>query len=363
MEITRKLTRELKLGDLLIGNDNPVRVQSMTNTLTQDVAATTAQIRALITAGCEIIRVAVPDMEAANALKEIKKNCPVPLIADIHFDYKLALAAIDNGIDGLRLNPGNIGSAENVRKVAERAKERKLPIRIGVNSGSLAKEKLQKYGVTPLGLVNSALEHVAILERLSYEEIKISVKAASVMMTIDAYRLLSDKVPYPLHLGVTEAGTELKGTAKSSVAMGILLAEGIGDTIRVSLTADPVKEVIVGLEILKSLGLRKGLSVVSCPTCGRTDIDLLSLTEKVEERLAKYQSEDLTVAVMGCIVNGPGEARMADFGIAGGKREGLIFCKGEIIKKVAEEELLEELIGIIEDYLRKNSRADKMHKQ
>jgi len=352
MEIKRRATRGIKLGDLIIGDGNPIRVQSMTNTHTDDVKATINQIRELIAAGSEIIRVALPDMDAARALTEIRKNCPIPLIADIHFDYRLALAAIDKGIDGLRLNPGNIGSESKVKEVAARAREKRIPIRIGVNSGSLAKDKLKKYGVTPAGLVESALEHVAILERCRFEDIKISVKAASVPMTVEAYRLLSEKVSYPLHLGVTEAGTEMAGSVKSSVALGILLAEGIGDTIRVSLTADPVKEVAVGLEILKALGLRKGLNIVSCPTCGRTEIDLISLAEDVGRRLAPYRDRDLTVAVMGCIVNGPGEARMADFGIAGGKGEGLIFRKGEIIKKVPEALLLEELIAIIDQHLK-----------
>ncbi len=352
MEIKRRATRGIKLGDLIIGDGNPIRVQSMTNTHTDDVKATINQIRELIAAGSEIIRVALPDMDAARALTEIRKNCPIPLIADIHFDYRLALAAIDKGIDGLRLNPGNIGSESKVKEVATRAREKRIPIRIGVNSGSLAKDKLKKYGVTPAGLVESALEHIAILERCRFEDIKISVKAASVPMTVEAYRLLSEKVSYPLHLGVTEAGTEMAGSVKSSVALGILLAEGIGDTIRVSLTADPVKEVAVGLEILKALGLRKGLNIVSCPTCGRTEIDLISLAEDVGRRLAPYRDRDLTVAVMGCIVNGPGEARMADFGIAGGKGEGLIFRKGEIIKKVPEALLLEELIAIIDQHLK-----------
>jgi len=349
--IVRKKTKSIRLGNLMIGGDNPIPVQSMTNTPTQDIPATVRQIRELISAGCEIIRVAVPDRDSVMALKEIKKSCPVPLIADIHFDHKLALAAMDNGIDGLRLNPGNIGSEQNVRLVAEKAKGMGIPIRIGVNSGSLAKEQLERYGVTAQGLVESALEHVAILERLGFFEIKVSVKAASVLMTIEAYRLLSEKISYPLHLGVTEAGTELTGTAKSAAALGILLSEGIGDTIRVSLTADPVKEVLVGNEILKSLGLKKGLSIVSCPTCGRTEIDLISLTRRVEKILKKYQDREMTVAVMGCIVNGPGEAREADFGIAGGKKEGLLFRKGEIIKKVSEEQLSEELLILIDEYI------------
>lgn len=351
MQIYRKDTSPVRLGDLIIGDANPVRVQSMTNTQTKDVPSTVKQIRQLIFAGCEIIRVAVPDMESAGSLRDIKKCCPVPLIADIHFDHRLALAAIENGIDGLRINPGNIGSENNIKRVAELAKERGIPIRIGVNSGSLDKDIEQRYGLTAHGLVESALQHIALLERYGFYQIKVSVKAASVPMTIDAYRLLSQRVPYPLHLGVTEAGTELTGSIRTSIALGILLSEGIGDTIRVSLTADPLKEVIVGIEILKSLGLRKGLSIVSCPTCGRTEIDVIGLTHEVEERLEKYQNRDLVVAVMGCIVNGPGEARAADFGIAGGRKEGLIFRHGEIIKKVAEPELLKEFIETIEEYL------------
>ncbi len=352
-KIIRKKTKPVKLGKIFVGGDNPVTVQSMTNTITRDVPATVSQIRQLISAGCEIIRVAVPDMESVNVLEEIKKNCPVPLVADIHFDHRLAIAAIDKGIDGLRLNPGNIGSEQHVKLVAERAKDRQIPIRIGVNSGSLAKDKLERYGISVLGFVESALEHVALLEKQGFYDIKVSVKAASVPLTIDAYRLLSQKTAYPLHLGVTEAGTELTGAVKSSVALGILLSEGIGDTIRVSLTADPVKEVLVGLEILKSLDLKKGLNIVSCPTCGRTEINLIPLTEQVEQRLKKYQEQDLTVAVMGCIVNGPGEARAADFGIAGGKKEGLIFRKGTVISKVPEDRLLDELIKVIDENLAK----------
>jgi (E)-4-hydroxy-3-methylbut-2-enyl-diphosphate synthase len=323
----------------------------MTNTKTENVKETLIQVRELISAGCEIIRVAVPDIEAARAIKEIKKGCTVPLIADIHFDYKLALAALENGVDGLRLNPGNIGDEQKVRLVVDQAKEKNIPIRIGVNGGSLAKNILDKYGLTPEALVESALEHVAILERCGFYSTKISVKAASVPMMLDAYRLLSSKVNYPLHLGVTEAGTEFSGTVKSAIGIGTLLAEGIGDTIRVSLTADPIQEIAVGNEILKALELKKGLNIVSCPTCGRTDINLIGLAKQVEEALTKYKDEDLTVAVMGCIVNGPGEARSADFGIAGGKKEGLIFSKGEILKKVPEEQLLSELIKTIEQYL------------
>jgi len=349
--IKRKETVGVKLGDYIIGAGNPIRVQSMTNTKTENVKETLIQVRELISAGCEIIRVAVPDIEAARAIKEIKKGCTVPLIADIHFDYKLALAALENGVDGLRLNPGNIGDEQKVRLVVDQAKEKNIPIRIGVNGGSLAKNILDKYGLTPEALVESALEHVAILERCGFYSTKISVKAASVPMMLDAYRLLSSKVNYPLHLGVTEAGAEFSGTVKSAIGIGTLLAEGIGDTIRVSLTADPVQEIIVGNEILKALELKKGLNIVSCPTCGRTDINLIGLAKQAEEALTKYKDEDLTVAVMGCIVNGPGEARSADFGIAGGKKEGLIFSKGEILKKVPEEQLLSELIKTIEQYL------------
>jgi len=349
--IKRKETVGIKLGDYIIGAGNPIRVQSMTNTKTENVKETLIQVRELISAGCEIIRVAVPDIEAARAIKEIKKGCTVPLIADIHFDYKLALAALENGVDGLRLNPGNIGDEQKVRLVVDQAKEKNIPIRIGVNGGSLAKNILDKYGLTPEALVESALEHVAILERCGFYSTKISVKAASVPMMLDAYRLLSSKVNYPLHLGVTEAGTEFSGTVKSAIGIGTLLAEGIGDTIRVSLTADPIQEIAVGNEILKALELKKGLNIVSCPTCGRTDINLIGLAKQVEEALTKYKDEDLTVAVMGCIVNGPGEARSADFGIAGGKKEGLIFSKGEILKKVPEEQLLSELIKTIEQYL------------
>jgi len=341
----RKPTRTIKVGNISVGGNNPVVIQSMTNTDTRDVASTLEQIRQLQLAGCEIIRLAVPDSEAAHALRKIKENSNIPIISDIHFDYKLALFSLESGVDGLRINPGNIGSIENVRKVVELAKERKVPIRIGVNSGSLSKDIIRKYGVTPAGLVESALEHVGILERLNYPEIKISVKASSVPFTIEAYRLLSQKVNYPLHLGVTEAGTEYSGIIKSAIGIGTLLAEGIGDTIRVSLTADPVKEIAAGIEILKSLHLRKGLQLISCPTCGRTQIDLIHLTKKVEEVLLPYSEYDLTVAVMGCAVNGPGEAKEADIGIAGGKGEGLIFRKGEIIAKVKEDELVDKFLA------------------
>lgn len=345
--IERKNTKIIKVGNVFIGGDHPISIQSMTNTKTIDIKSTIEQIKKLAMAGCQIIRVAVPDMESAKAIKYIKNSISIPLIADIHFDYKLALESLKAGVDGLRLNPGNIGSEQKVLKVVEAARVRKISIRIGVNSGSLSREKLKKYGVTAKGIVESALEHVAILEKANYHEMKISVKASSVPLTLESYRLLSKKVDYPLHLGITEAGTEFTGTIKSSIGIGTLLAEGIGDTIRVSLTADPVKEVLVAREILKSLHLRKGLEIISCPTCGRTEIDIISLTQKVEKQLKPYSELDLTVAVMGCIVNGPGEAREADYGIAGGEQEGLLFKKGKIIKKVPEKDLLNELIAII----------------
>lgn len=351
--IYRKETKVLKIGNIAIGGSNPISIQSMTNTKTNNVSATVEQIKRLSAAGCEIVRVAVPDLDSAQAIRNIKSQINIPLIADIHFDYKLAIAAIENGVDGLRLNPGNIGSETKVKEVVARAKEKLIPIRIGVNSGSLSKDIEKRYGLSAEGLVESALEHIRILEKYAYEEIKVSVKAASVKMTIDAYRLLSSKVIYPLHLGVTEAGTEFSGTIKSAVGIGTLLAEGIGDTIRVSLTADPIQEVIVAMEILKSLNLKKGLKIVSCPTCGRTDIDLIALAHQVEKDLLFLKEEDITVAVMGCVVNGPGEAKASDFGIAGGKGEGLIFCKGEIVKKVPEDMLIKELIKVIRTNLGK----------
>ena len=347
----RKKTCVIKVGNVPIGGDNPIVIQSMTNTKTEDINKTIQQIRELTIAGCEIIRVAVPDLEAAAAIKQIKRSISIPLIADIHFDYKLALASINSGVDGLRLNPGNIGIYQNVIKVVDVAKERKIPIRIGVNSGSLSKEKIAKYGVNAKSIVESALEHVAILEKANYHEMKISVKASSVPLTLESYRLLSEKVNYPLHLGITEAGTEFAGTIRSSIGIGALLAEGIGDTFRVSLTADPIEEIKVAKEILKSLDLRKGLKIISCPTCGRTEIDLISITKEVEKKLHKFEDYDLTVAVMGCVVNGPGEAREADFGIAGGKKEGLIFKKGKIIQKVPEQQLVDKLVSVIMDYV------------
>lgn len=343
----RRKTRQIKLGSVAIGGDAPISIQSMTNTSTADVKSTLKQLKALQLAGCEIIRLAVLDETDAQAIKQIRKGCKLPLVADIHFDYKLALEAIKNGVDGLRINPGNIGSVENVKKVVAAAKDKGIPIRIGINSGSLPKTIINKYGVTAHGLVESALQHVRILEKLSFYEMKISVKASSVPLMIDSYRLLSQKVDYPLHLGVTEAGTEYSGIIKSAAAIGTLLSEGIGDTIRVSLTADPIREVIAAKEILKALHLRKGLDIVSCPTCGRTKINLIDLAIKVEKALLPWSETPITVAVMGCAVNGPGEAKEADFGIAGGSGEGLLFANGEIVKKVPEQALVSELVKLI----------------
>ena len=341
----RKLTRKVKVGKVYVGGDAPVTIQSMTNTDTRDVEATLKQIRELYNAGCEIIRCTVPDMEAAEAIKEIVKQSPIPVVADIHFDYRLALKVVENGISAVRINPGNIGSIERVRMVAEACKAKNIPIRIGVNSGSLEKEILERDGKpTAKGLVESALAHVKILEAVDFNDIVISIKSSDVRMMIDAYRLMSEKVDYPLHLGVTESGTPFRGTIKSSIGIGTLLAEGIGDTIRVSLTSDPIEEIKVAKEMLKALGLRKGgLEFVSCPTCGRTQIKLIEIANEVERRL-EGNNKDIKVAVMGCIVNGPGEAREADIGIAGGKGEGIIFKKGEIIKKCKEEDLIEELM-------------------
>src|SRR5690554_1959386 len=339
----RRKTRKVYYGNVAVGGDAPITVQSMTNTKTADVEATVKQIRDLAAAGCEIIRVAVPDMEAAKKLGEIKEHIDIPLIADIHFDYRLALEAIEQGVDGLRLNPGNIGQAERVREIAHRAREAGIPIRVGVNSGSIEKGILAKYGgPTAEGMVESALNQVSILEENDFQDIVISLKATDVMMTIRAYELMAERVDYPFHIGITEAGTIWAGTIKSAAGIGALLSRGIGDTIRISLTGDPLEEVRVGWQILKALRLRrKGAEIISCPTCGRTEIDLISLANQVEEMLEKYE-KDITVAVMGCVVNGPGEAREADIGIAGGRGVGLIFRKGEIIKKVPEEKLLEE---------------------
>ena len=346
----RKLTRKVKVGSQYIGGDAPVSIQSMTNTDTRDVNATLNQINELYKAGCEIIRCAVPDMEAAKALEEICEKSPIPVVADIHFDYKLALEAIKNGVSALRINPGNIGKVDKVRIVAEAAKAKNIPIRIGVNSGSLEKDILERDGKpTAKGLVESALRHVKILEELDFYDIVVSIKSSDVVMMIEAYRLMSEKCNYPLHLGVTESGTPFRGTIKSSIGLGTLLAEGIGDTIRVSLTSDPIEEIKVAKEILKSLGLiENGLQFISCPTCGRTQINLIKIAQEVEKKLESV-NKNIKVAVMGCAVNGPGEAREADIGIAGGKGEGLIFKKGIIVKKVKEEDLIEELMKEIEN--------------
>jgi len=341
----KRLTRQIAVGNVKVGGGVPCSVQSMCSTDTRDVDATLAQIDRLVAAGCEIVRCAVPDMAAAEALGRIKARSGIPVIADIHFDYRLALKVLEGGIDGLRLNPGNIGEKWKVAEVVKAAESRQVPIRIGVNAGSLEKELLEKYGhPTAEAMVESALGHVRILEDLGYDQIKISLKASDVLKTVAAYRLLAAEVEYPLHIGITEAGTIFSGTIKSSVGLGILLAEGIGDTLRVSLTGDPVDEVRVGYEILKCLGVREhGINFVSCPTCGRCQIDLIGVAEEVERRL-RHVEAPLTVAVMGCVVNGPGEAREADMGIAGGKGEGLLFRHGEVIRKVPENELADALV-------------------
>ncbi|OFI07724.1 4-hydroxy-3-methylbut-2-en-1-yl diphosphate synthase [Clostridium acetireducens DSM 10703] len=340
----RKKTKKIRVGSTYVGGDYEITVQSMTNTDTRDVKATINQIKDLENAGCHIVRCAVPDMEAAIALKEITNNINIPLVADIHFDYRLALKSIESGVAALRINPGNIGSIERVKLLAKEAKSKNIPIRIGVNSGSLDKKLLNKYGkVCPEALVESAMEHVKILENVNFYDIVISIKSSDVNYMIESYKMISNLVNYPLHLGVTEAGTIWRGTIKSSIGIGSLLQQGIGDTIRVSLTGNPVEEVKVGKEILKALNLQKGIKFVSCPTCGRTEINLINIAKEVEKKLENC-NKDIKVAVMGCVVNGPGEARDADIGIAGGKGEGLIFKKGEIIKKVKEDKLVDELI-------------------
>lgn len=345
--IKRRETKQISIGNVKIGGNAPISVQSMCNTDTRDVKATLNQIRELSEKGCELVRLAVLNAEAGDAIKDIVKKSPVPLIADIHFDYKLAIKCINNGINALRLNPGNIGKRENVEKVVTLAKQQQIPIRIGVNAGSLEKDLLNKDIPLSEKMVLSALGHIKILEDLDFDLIKVSLKSSDVLTTIEAYRSIAEKIPYPLHLGVTEAGTLRGGLIKSSVGLGTLLAEGIGDTIRVSLTENPVEEVSAGFDILKSLGLReRGVNFVSCPTCGRTQIDLIGLAKKVEERFKNFD-KPITIATMGCAVNGPGEARHADFGIAGGVNEGIVFKKGEIIAKVPENQLLEKLEEII----------------
>lgn len=340
----REKTRTVQIGSRVIGGGHPILIQSMTNTKTQNVKATVAQIRELTKAGCEIIRCAVPDMDAAKALTEIKSQIDIPLVADIHFDYKLAIAAMEHGADKIRINPGNIGSSDRVRAVVDCAKERNIPIRVGVNSGSLEKALLEKYGgVTAEGLVESALDKVRLIEDMGYDNLVISIKSSDVMMCVRAHELIASQTDHPLHVGITEAGTITRGNIKSAVGLGLILGQGIGDTIRVSLTGAPIEEIKSAKLILKTLGLRSGgIEVVSCPTCGRTQIDLISLAGKVENLVEQYPL-DIKVAVMGCVVNGPGEARESDLGVAGGIGEGLLIKHGEIVKKVPEEELLDAL--------------------
>lgn len=345
-----KKTKVVQVGNIKIGGNNPISIQSMCNTDTRDSKSTIAQIKRLEKAGCEIIRVAVPDMTAAKAIKEIKKGIKIPLVADIHFDYKLALESIKNGVDKIRINPGNIGSNENVKKVVNACKNKKIPIRIGINIGSLEKEAEEKYGRTAKAMVESSLKHIQILEKLNFHEIIISLKASDIKRTVAAYQLLSKKVNYPLHLGITEAGTLNTGIVKSSAGLAIMLYQGLGNTIRVSLTSDPIEEVRVAWEILKSLKLRnKGVNLISCPTCGRTEIDLIGLANKVEKALLKV-NKPITVAVMGCVVNGPGEAKEADIGVAGGYKQGVIFKKGKILKTIPEKLILKELLKEIDKF-------------
>lgn len=345
-------TREIQIGNVKIGGGNPIAIQSMTNTKTQDVEATVAQILKLEALGCQIIRCTVPDFEAARALSEIKKRIHIPLVADIHFDYRMAIAAMENGADKIRINPGNIGSADKLKAVVEAAKARRIPIRVGVNSGSLEKELIKKYGgVTAEGLVESALDKVRMIEDCGYQNLVISIKSSDVMMCVRAHELISTKTDYPLHVGITEAGTLISGNIKSAIGLGLILHQGIGDTIRVSLTGDPAEEIKSAKLILRTLGLRKGgVEVVSCPTCGRTSIDLISLANQVET-LVSGMDLDIKVAVMGCVVNGPGEAREADFGICGGSGEGLILRRGEVLRRVPEDQLLCELKKELEQYI------------
>lgn len=352
----RRKTRQIRIGGVLVGGDAPISVQSMTNTKTTDVDATVAQIHALTAAGCDIVRLAVPDREAAEALRAIRRKVDTPLVADIHFDYRLALAAIDSGIDALRLNPGNIGDADRVAAVVQAAKARRIPIRIGVNAGSLDKRLLERYGApTAEAMVESALSHIAILEQHDFYDTKVSLKAHDVPLTIAAYRLMAEKTDYPLHLGITEAGTVRSGIIKSAVGIGALLAEGIGDTLRISLTGDPVVEVKTANEILKALQLREyGPTLISCPTCGRCNVDLPAIAEQVEKKLAAV-TKPIRVAVMGCVVNGPGEAKGADVGIAGGRGEGLLFRHGEVIRKVSEENLVEALFAEIDAIIKEEN--------
>lgn len=359
----RKHTKVVKIGHVTIGGGAPIVIQSMTNTDTRDVQATLKQIKALAQAGCEVVRVAVLDQNAAYAIKEITSHSVLPVIADIHFDYRLAMIAIEQGIHGLRLNPGNIGARWKVQEVVRAVKEREIPIRIGVNAGSLDKEIREKYqGITAEGMVESALNHIHVLEEEGYDKIKVSLKASEVPLMLKAYRLMSQTVDYPLHVGVTEAGTVRSGLVKSAIGIGSLLSEGIGDTIRVSLTGDPVQEIPVALEILRTLGLKeRSVDLISCPTCGRTQVNLAELAEQVEMKLSHLPALDrpLKVAVMGCAVNGPGEAREADFGIAGGKGMGLLFRKGEIVARLPEAELLPALLKEIEEYVKEHGKDEQ----
>lgn len=343
------MSRKIVVGGVPIGAGNPVPIQSMTNTLPSDVAATLAQIRALATAGCDIVRVAVPDLEAARAIADLKTESPIPVVADIHFDYRLAIQAVESGADKIRINPGNIGAEDRVKAVADACRQRHVPIRIGVNGGSLPKDLLKKYGgICPEALVEASFSHIRLLNRFDFDDICISLKSSSVPVTMQAYRLMAQQSDYPLHLGVTEAGTPKMGILKSAIGIGGLLALGIGDTLRVTLTADPVEEIAAAKDILKAAGIRKdGPELISCPTCGRTRINLLELAQEVEHRLEQV-TKPITVAVMGCPVNGPGEASAADCGIAGGDGVGLLFCKGEIIKKVPQERLVDELFSLID---------------
>ena len=342
--MSRNTTKVIKVGDRVIGGGNPILIQSMTNTKTTDVKATVEQIKRLSDAGCDIIRCAVPDMDAAKAISQIKEQISIPLVADIHFDYRLAIAAMENGADKIRINPGNIGSKDRIKAIIDVAKERNIPIRVGVNSGSLEKDIVEKYnGVTAEGIVESAIDKVRIIEDMDYDNLVVSIKSSDVLMCVKAHELISQQIDYPLHVGITESGTVNSGNIKSSIGLALILSQGIGDTIRVSLTGDPIEEIKSAKLILRTLGLRQGgIEIVSCPTCGRTQIDLISLANQVEDMVADIPL-DIKVAVMGCVVNGPGEAKEADIGIAGGINEGLIIKKGEIVKKVPEDQLINEL--------------------
>lgn len=355
----RRKTKNIFIGNIGIGSDFPVSIQSMTNSDTRDVQKTISQIKELAEAGCEIIRIAVPNMEAAEKTKEIVEKSPIPVVADIHFDYRLALESIKNGIHGMRINPGNIGSEDRIKAVVDAAKFHNIPIRIGVNSGSVEKEMLEKYnGVNSNSLIESAMKHVKILEKFNFDQIKISIKASEVPLMIDVYRKLAEKVDYPLHLGVTEAGSVNTGIVKSSVGIGTLLAEGIGDTIRVSLTGNPVNEIYVAKDILKSLKLRQeGIEIVSCPTCGRCQVDLEKVVLEVEERTKGFK-ENIKLAIMGCVVNGPGEAKEADLGIAGGINEGLLFRKGQVIRRVKEEDMVSEILSELDKIRREKNESN-----